>query len=91
MNLLFKQGGVIFYSDPLAADDSKPDSDNIRIMIMTKVAPHWILIITKVAPHWTLIITKVASHWILIMTKVAPHWIMIMTKDFNQSGIFKTV
>ena len=90
MNLLFKQGGVIFYSDPLAADDSKPDSDNIRIMIMTKVAPHWILIITKVAPHWTLIITKVASHWILIMTKVAPHWIMIMTKDFNQRSIFKT-
>ena len=69
MNLLFKQGGVIFYTDPLAADDSKPDSDNIRIMIMTKVAP-----------HWTLIITKVASHWILIMTKVAPHLIMIMTK-----------
>jgi len=31
------QGGVIFYTDPLAADDSKPDSDNIRIMIMTKV------------------------------------------------------
>ena len=51
MNLLFKQGGVIFYTDPLAADDSKPDSDNIRIMIMTKVAPHWILIMTKVAPH----------------------------------------
>jgi len=31
------QGGVIFYTDPLAADNSKPDSDNIRIMIMTKV------------------------------------------------------
>jgi len=31
------EGGVIFFTDPLAADDSKPDCDNIRIMIMTKV------------------------------------------------------
>merc|ERR1712172_189170 len=36
-NEAIPQGGVIFYTDPLAADDSKPDSDNIRIMIMTKV------------------------------------------------------
>ena len=41
------QGGVIFYTDPLAADDSKPDSDNIRIMIMTKVTPHPNLIGSK--------------------------------------------
>ena len=33
----FAEGGVIFFTDPLAADDSKPDCDNIRIMIMTKV------------------------------------------------------
>jgi len=31
------QGGVIFYTDPLAADGSRQDSDNIRIIIMTKV------------------------------------------------------
>lgn len=31
------QAGITFYSDPLAADDSKPDADNIRVMIMTKV------------------------------------------------------
>ena len=44
---LSAQGGVIFYTDPLAADDSKPDSDNIRIMIMTKVTPHQNLIGSK--------------------------------------------
>ena len=33
----FAEGGVIFFTDPLAADDSKPDCDNIRIMILTKV------------------------------------------------------
>ena len=44
---IVEQGGVTFYTDPLAADDSKPDSDNIRIMIMTKVTPHPNLIGSK--------------------------------------------
>jgi hypothetical protein len=32
-----RQAGVIFYTDALAADGSKPDPDNIRIIIMAKV------------------------------------------------------